>query len=218
MYSGPVAATAYRLAADSLESISRIVLAGPAHHVPFQGLAVPGVDAFATPLGEVAVDAEARERFTLLPGATVRDDAHADEHSLEVHLPFLQRILDDFSFLPVVVGDARVELVAGALEAAWEGEGTLLIVSSDLSHFLDYESARRTDVQTARAIEELRPDDIKPHQACGAVPVRGLLHVARRRRLSARRLDLRNSGDTAGPKGQVVGYGSFAFESDAARA
>jgi AmmeMemoRadiSam system protein B len=217
VYSGPVAASAYTRTADASPSISRIVLAGPAHHVPFHGVAVPTVDAFATPLGEVAVDAEARERFVLLPGATMRDDAHADEHSLEVHLPFLQRTLDEFSFLPIVVGDARPELVAGALDSVWT-EGTLLIVSSDLSHFLDYESARRTDARTARAIEELQPDDIKAHQACGAVPVRALLHMARRRRLKARTLDLRNSGDTAGSRGQVVGYGAFAFESDAAHA
>ncbi len=191
---------------------------GPAHHVPFRGLAVPSVDAFATPLGEIPVDAQARERFTLLPAVTVRDDAHADEHSLEVQLPFLQRILDDFVVLPIVVGDVGAETVAGALEATWETDETLWIVSSDLSHFLDYESARSTDDATARSIEELRPDKIRPHQACGGIAVRGLLHVARNRGLRARTLDLRNSGDTAGPKGQVVGYGAFAFESEAARA
>ena len=165
----------------------------------------------ATPLGTVPVDREGAALAAALPQVTVRDDAHAREHSLEVHLPFLQRVLDDFALVPLVVGDASPEEVGEVIEALWGGNETLIDVSSDLSHYLDYDAARRRDRRTCAAIERLRWEEIGADDACGRAPVRGLLWAARRRGLRATTLDLRNSGDTAGPRDSVVGYGAWAL-------
>lgn len=210
IYSGPIAASAYALLRDTGTRIRRVVLIGPSHRVAFAGLALPGARIFATPLGDVPVDAEATARLRDLPQIHVRDDAHGPEHSLEVHLPFLQAVLADFSLVPLVVGGATVDEVAEILDLLWGGEETLIVVSSDLSHYHDYHTARELDAATARAVEALRPEEIDTEQACGCLPVGGLLTVARRRGLTARLLDLRNSGDTAGPRKEVVGYGAFA--------
>ncbi len=187
------------------------MLLGPAHRVPVAGLAAPDAGAFATPLGEIPLDAAALERLLELPQVDVLDAAHAFEHSLEVHLPFLQTVLGGFSLVPLVVGDARPEEVAQVLEAVWNGPETLIVVSSDLSHYQDYATAQRMDAATARAIEALQPEDIRYDDACGRVPIQGLLVAARRKGLRARTLDVRNSGDTAGPRDAVVGYGAWAF-------
>jgi AmmeMemoRadiSam system protein B/AmmeMemoRadiSam system protein A len=211
VYSGPVAATAYARLAAARDAIRRVVLIGPAHRVPVRGLAVSSASAFATPLGQVPVDRAAVESLLSLPFVSVLDAAHAVEHSLEVHLPFLQQQLASFSIVPVVAGEASAEQVAQALELLWGGPETLVVVSSDLSHYEDYETARRMDAATSRAIEELRPEAIGFEDACGRVPVSGLLTLARRRGLVCRTVDLRNSGDTAGPKDRVVGYGAYLF-------
>ncbi len=211
VYSGPVAARAYAPLAAARGRIRRVVLLGPAHRVPFRGLAVPGVAAFATPLGEIALDREAIATLAGLPQVGQLDEAHALEHSLEVQLPFLQRTLGDFRLVPIVVGDAGYEEVAEVLERLWDGPETLIVVSSDLSHYHDYDTARRMDQATSRAIEALAPDRIGFDQACGRIPVGGLLLAAARHGLNAETLDLRNSGDTAGPRDQVVGYGAYAF-------
>jgi AmmeMemoRadiSam system protein B len=212
IYSGPIAATAYRWLEEAGEDVERVILVGPAHRVPFRGLAASGADAFETPLGLVEVDREAVGRALSLPCVRERDEAHEPEHSLEVHLPFLQRSFSAFRLVPLVVGDAEPADVETALRLLWGGPETSIVVSSDLSHYLDYDSARREDRATASAIEALRPQDIGPTQACGAVAVQGLLGLAAERGLRVRTLDLRNSGDTAGPKDRVVGYGAFAFE------
>ena len=209
-YSGPVAASAYALLAPLRGRVSRVVLAGPAHRVFVRGAAVPRAEAFATPLGDVSLDLEALERLRRLPFVESSDPAHALEHSLEVHLPFLLAVLGEFRLVPVVVGDATPQEMAALLEAVWGGDETLVVVSSDLSHFLPYEAARERDRATAGEILSLSPR-IEPEEACGAAPVNGLLEVARRRGLAAQLLDLRNSGDTAGGRSQVVGYGAFAF-------
>ncbi len=175
------------------------------------GLAAPDASAFATPLGEVPLDGAALERLLELPQVDVLDAAHAFEHSLEVHLPFLQTVLGSFSLVPLVVGDARPEEVAQVLESLWNGPETLIVVSSDLSHYQDYATAQRMDAATARAIETLQPEDIRYDDACGRVPIQGLLLAARRKGLRAHTLDVRNSGDTAGPRDAVVGYGAWAF-------
>ncbi len=211
VYSGPVAARGFARLIAGRERIRRVVLLGPSHFVPLRGLALPSDSVLATPLGEVPVDGEAAARAAALPQVTVRDDAHAREHSLEVHLPFLQRVLAGFTVVPLVVGDADPEEVGEVIEALWGGEETLIDVSSDLSHYLDYESARRRDRRTCAAIETLRFEKIGRDDACGRVPVRGLLWTARRRGLAAETLDLRSSGDTAGPRDQVVGYGAWTF-------
>lgn len=208
-YSGPVAASAYARIAP--EGIRRVVLLGPAHRVPVRGLAAPAADAFATPLGPVALDASALAGVARLPQVRRSDPAHAFEHSLEVQLPFLQRVLGSFLLVPLVVGDAEPEEVDEVLEALWGGRETLVVVSSDLSHYLDYETARRLDAQTTRAIEALAPESLDPDRACGCIPVQGLLLAARRHGLHARAVDVRSSGDTAGPKDRVVGYGAYAF-------
>lgn len=210
IYSGPIAASAYALLEGARERIERVVLLGPAHRVPVRGLALPGADAFETPLGAVPIDAEGARTLAALPQVEVHARAHAHEHSLEVHLPFLQQTLGDFLLLPLVVGDASTEEVAEVLQAVWGGPETLIVVSSDLSHYLSYTDARRTDQGTARSIVAL--DATLDHlQACGATPVNGLLTVARRRGLRIEQLDLRNSGDTAGDRARVVGYGAWAM-------
>ncbi len=218
VYSGPIAGTAYARIAPLKGRVTRVVLAGPAHRVFVRGAAVPRAGAFSTPLGVIELDAEALDRLRALPFVETSDQAHALEHSLEVHLPFLQSVLGAFRLVPVVVGDASPDEMAALFEAAWGGEETLIVVSSDLSHYLPYATARERDRETARAIVGLSPR-IEPDEACGAAPVNGLLEAARRRGLEAELLDLRNSGDTAGGRGQVVGYGAFAFrEPEAAHA
>ena len=211
VYSGPIAASAYVRLEAMAETVTRVVLIGPSHRYPLRGLALPDADALATPLGTVPVNIAAAERILRLPQVSVLDAAHAEEHSLEVHLPFLQAVLDDFTVVPLVVGEATAEEVAEVLELLWSGPETLVVVSSDLSHYHDYDTARRMDAETSAAIEALDADRIGFDQACGRVPVGGLLLAAARRGLHAETIDLRNSGDTAGPREQVVGYGAYVF-------
>ena len=211
VYSGAVAATAYARLRPANELIRRVVMMGPCHHVAVRGLALSTADAFETPLGTVAVDKDAAAEALSLPQVTVMDATHEREHSLEVHLPFLQEVLDGFSVVPFVVGDATDDEVAQVLDLLWGGPETLIVISSDLSHYLDYEAARSLDGATCWAIETLSARDIGRDQACGRIPVRGLLTLAKVRGLAVSTVDLRNSGDTAGTKDRVVGYGSWVF-------
>jgi AmmeMemoRadiSam system protein B len=218
IYSGPVAASIYARLAPLRGQVRRVVLAGPAHRVFVRGAAVPATDGFASPLGTVPVDREALAALRRLPFVAVSDAAHAREHSLEVHLPFLQSVLGAFSLVPVVVGDAAPAEMARLFDAVWGASETLVVVSSDLSHYLPYESARRRDRGTASAILDFDAR-LAPDAACGAAPINGLLQAARRRGLAAELVDLRSSGDTAGDRERVVGYGAFAFhEPETARA
>lgn len=211
VYSGPIAASAYARLRPISAQINRVVLLGPAHRVAFRGLAASSASAFRTPLGTVRIDTAAYAQLLELPQVQLRDDAHAAEHSLEVQLPFLQELLGDFAVAPLVVGDASYAEVAEVLNAVWGGEETLILISSDLSHYQDYASAQRLDRFTSQAIEALRPERLDYQHACGRTPVGGLLLAARARGLQAEVLDLRNSGDTAGPRDQVVGYGAYAI-------
>jgi AmmeMemoRadiSam system protein B len=213
VYSGPVAASGYARIRRARSRIRRVVLLGPVHRVPVHGLALSGADAFATPLGPVPVDRAACALLRGLPQVVESPAAHRLEHSLEVHLPFLQRLLDDFTLVPLAVGDASPAQVAEVLDLLWGGEETLIVVSSDLSHYLPYADARAVDAQTADMIEALAAD-ISHAQACGGTPVNGLSLTARRRGLAIERVDLRNSGDTAGPRDRVVGYGAFVCAED----
>jgi AmmeMemoRadiSam system protein B len=204
VYSGPVAATAYARLAPAAGRITRVVMLGPAHHVWFEGLALDPADRFATPLGDT------RTVRPTLPGVVVDARPHADEHALEVQLPFLQRVLGDVEIVPLLVGDASASAVAAVIDALWGGVETLVLVSSDLSHYHAWREACALDARSAEQITALRPS-LSHDQACGATPINGLLEVARRRGLRVECLDLRNSGDTAGPRDRVVGYGAFAF-------
>jgi len=200
VYSGPIAATGYRAAP---QGVTRVVLMGPAHRHPFRGVASHSADAFATPLGEIPVEAT--------PHLPTLDAAHVGEHSLEVHLPFLQVLFGEFTLVPVLVGDASPQEAAVVLDALWGGPETLVVISSDLSHYLPYEKAQKVDRRTAKAITELRPEAVGPREACGCRAIGGILTIAAQRDLAATMLDLRNSGDTAGSRDEVVGYGAFAF-------
>ncbi len=211
VYSGAVAASAYARLAPARGRITRVILLGPCHRVAVRGLALSGARAFASPLGEVPLDREACARLAELPQVSVFDPSHAQEHSLEVHLPFLQVALGKFALVPLAVGDASDAEVAEVLERVWGGPETLIVVSSDLSHYLSYDAARALDATTCTAIENLNGAAIGRDQACGRVPVKGLLALARKRGLEVVTADLRNSGDTAGPRDRVVGYGAWLF-------
>ncbi len=211
IYSGPVAASAYLRVAAGREAIRRVVLLGPSHRVPLAGMAVPTSVAFDTPLGAVPLDRPGIESILSLDSVRELDAPHDWEHSLEVHLPFLQLCLAEFTLVPISVGEATPAEVEAVLERLWGGPETLIVVSSDLSHYESYETARRLDAETSRAIEALAPERIGEHSACGRVPARGLLRAARRHGLRAEAIDVRSSGDTAGPRDRVVGYGSYVF-------
>ena len=209
IYSGPVAGSGYLQLEKDRDTVQRVILLGPSHHVAFSGVAVSEANVFATPLGEIPVDDEAVASLADMPGVQVLERAHAREHSLEVHLPFLQLVLGHFQLIPLVVGRAKEEEVGLVLEKLWGGPETRIIVSSDLSHFHDYTVAHQLDMETSERIERLQT--VASDQACGSVPLNGLLRAARIHHLASHTLDLRNSGDTAGSRSRVVGYGAFAF-------
>jgi len=210
IYSGEVAAKAYARLAPVRAVVRRVVLFGPAHRVAVRGLALPTATSFATPLGRVAVDGEAVAAALRLPQVLASDAAHAFEHSLEVQLPFLQTVLDEFAIVPFVVGDAAPDEVAEVIDLLWGGPETLIVISSDLSHYHRYGEARAIDRATVDSILALS-DSLDHDQACGATPINGMNRAARRRGLRPELLDLRNSGDTAGDRSRVVGYASIAF-------
>ena len=210
IYSGPVAAAAYARLRPFRDRYRRVVLLGPCHRIPVQGLALSSADVFRTPLGDVPLDKAAIAALDL-PRVRVFDDTHVYEHSLEVHLPFLQAVLGKFTLVPIVVGNTRPERVADVLEALWGGAETLIVISSDLSHYLSYDNARMLDGHTCQAIEDLEIRGIDHESACGATPIGGLLIAAKRHGMKVKTLDLRNSGDTAGDRSHVVGYGSWEF-------
>jgi MEMO1 family protein len=211
IYSGPVAASVYARLSGGRDKIHRVVLLGPSHRVGFHGLAVSGASTFRTPLGDIPIDRQALDSALELPQVVRFDAAHATEHSLEVQLPFLQLLLEDFELVPLVVGDASSQEVAEVLQRLWGGPETLVVISSDLSHFHDYATACRLDRATSESIVALHPERLGYDDACGRIPVSGMLLLAKRLGLQGELVDLRNSGDTAGDKQQVVGYGAYAF-------
>jgi AmmeMemoRadiSam system protein B len=208
-YSGPVAASAYARLKPVREVVTRVVLLGPSHRVPFVGLAASSASEFATPLGNVPVDAAGVEAASGLAQVQYLDEAHAAEHSLEVQLPFLQVALDKFQIVPIVVGDATGAQVAEVIDLLWGGPETLIVVSSDLSHYHDHATAARIDQTTADLIQSFRVDELSSRRACGYLPIRGLLEGVRSHGLSLKTVDLRDSSQTAGDASRVVGYGAF---------
>jgi AmmeMemoRadiSam system protein B len=210
VYSGPVAGTAFARLRPHRHVYSRVVLLGPCHRVVLRNLAVSGADAFRTPLGDVPLDKDAIAALGS-PHVQMLEATHQLEHSLEVHLPMLQVAIGEFSLVPLVVGEAQPETVAQVIRDLWGGDETLIVVSSDLSHYLSYEEARARDRATCEAIEHMQAHRIGYDDACGATPVAGLLLEAKRRTMKVTTVDLRNSGDTAGTKDHVVGYGAWVF-------
>jgi AmmeMemoRadiSam system protein B len=209
IYSGPIAGSAYVHVASLADKVRRVILLGPAHTLAIRGLATTSAFTFRTPLGDVPVDQEAIKQVLSLPQVQVLDAAHVREHGLEVHLPFLQETLTEFNVVPFVVGSATPEEVEEVIEMLWGGQETLIVISSDLSHFLNYEQAKALDSATCMAIENLQPEAVARDGACGRRPIQGLLLSAKQRGMSVFTLDLRNSGDTAGSKNRVVGYGAW---------
>ena len=211
IYSGSIAASAFVLLEPYCQLIKRVVVIGPSHRVGFNGVAISCADGFDTPLGSIPVDKEAQAKLSEIAGVHIIDEAHAAEHSLEVQLPFLQYMLDKFTIVPIVAGDADPQLIAKIIETLWGGPETLIVISSDLSHYHQYQTARQLDQTTSQAILDLDVNAIDSQHACGCVGIRGLLTFAQRHPLEATVLDLRNSGDTAGSKDSVVGYGAYLF-------
>ena len=210
VYSGPVAGHAYAQLVAHAATIRRVILLGPTHRVPVRGIALPDADAFATPLGEVPIDQDAIRRLARISQVVVYDAAHAFEHSLEVQLPFLQSVLHDFTLVPLAVGDATATEVAGVLEVLWGGPETLIVISSDLSHYLPYDVARQVDDETVgRMLCGRQLNSFE--QACGALPINGLLLAAGRHKLTPKLVSQCNSGDTAGDRRRVVGYAAIEF-------
>jgi len=211
IYSGPVAASAYSYLEQIKDDINTVILIGPSHRVPLLGLATSSADYFATPLGNIPIDRDVTQKINQLPYVNELDQAHSMEHSLEVHLPFLQMTLNQFKLVPIVAGDASPDEVKQVITMTCDNDETLLVISSDLSHYHDYQTAKRMDGDTCNAIEALDIARLDSRHACGFVPVRGLLAYAREHKLTAKTVDCRNSGDTAGPRDEVVGYGSYVF-------
>lgn len=211
IYSGPVAASAYASLKEQAEVIKRVVLLGPSHRVGFEGIATCTASHYQMPFGAIPIDRSAIESIRQLPQVHEFDPAHASEHSLEVQLPFLQKVLHDFTLVPLVVGDCPANQVAQVLELLWGGDETLIVISSDLSHYHPYDEARFLDQKTSDAILNLKPELIHYDDACGRNPVNGMLLSARQHQLHCKLVDLRNSGDTEGSKDRVVGYGAYLF-------
>jgi AmmeMemoRadiSam system protein B len=211
VFSGPVAASAYAAFAGARHLIKRVILVGPSHFVPCKLIAASRADAFQTPLGAIPVDLNALRTIHSFPQVGFLEEAHEFEHCLEVQLPFLQVLLADFSIVPLVVGEVPPESICRVLDALWGGPETRLVISSDLSHYHDAPGARKSDAATACAIEEMNHTRLEENSACGRIPLQGLLLSASKHACRARTLDLRNSGDTGGPRDRVVGYGAFSF-------
>ncbi len=215
VYSGLTASSVYNQLLPVKDKIKRVVMMGPCHRVAVRGLALPSSQSFATPLGDVPLDMDGVAWIVSLPQVSIFDDTHKQDHALEVHLPFLQKVLPDFKIVPLIVGQASPDEVAQVLETLWGGEETLILISSDLSHYKTYDDARKIDDQTRIAIEQLDPLALGDDQACGRHSIKGLMVVAREKGMTVRTTDVRNSGDTAGTKDQVVGYGAWAFYDEA---
>jgi len=209
IYSGPVAATAFKQIAPYASQIKRVLLLGPTHHVSFDGIATTSADSYHTPLGDISLDQKAIHQLEKLPQVKTLDQAHQWEHSLEVQLPFLQQVLGNFTLIPLVVGPISSDKMAAVINPFMEDDNTIIVVSSDLSHYYDYASAQKLDQTTALAIEQLDDRAISDERACGRYPLKGLLLAARKHHLHSKTLDLKNSGDTAGSRNQVVGYGAW---------
>ena len=212
IYSGEIAACAYRLLLQNRKKYKRVLILGPAHRVWISGAAFPSAEIFETPLGKIKLDKILMKKIVKkLPWVSVNEEAHSQEHCIEVQLPFLQETLEDFVLIPMVVGETKPEQIAEVINQFIEDEETLIVISTDLSHFNDYETATTNDLRTANAIEHLELENLYSEDACGVYPLRGFLSVAKKKEWDVYRLGLCNSGDTSGDRQRVVGYGAWAF-------
>ena len=211
VYSGSTAGKGYALAKKLIPVVNKIVLIGPCHRVWIEGLAIPNCQYFETPLGRITIDSTSLLELAKFPQVVISNQAHEQEHSLEVQLPFLQSIFSQFELIPMVVGDISTEALVKVLEFLWGGEETLIVISSDLSHFLDYDTAVAIDNKTSQAIENFDSESISSEMACGCSGIKALLQVANNKNLQVKTIHQCNSGDTAGSKDRVVGYGSYAI-------
>lgn len=209
IYSGAIAATAYNILKNSAHNIHRVILLGPSHRVALRGMAMSDCDVFTTPLGNIALDTNALKDLQTFANIKIVPEAHTWEHSLEVQLPFLQSVLNDFLLIPLVVGLTSADEVAQLLEPFWQDQHTLIVISSDLSHYLTYQQAKEQDSDTSRLIES-KYFQLHGEQACGCYPLNGLLKLTSNQEVKIVTLDQRNSGDTAGDRNRVVGYGAYA--------
>lgn len=210
IYSGIAAACAYQCL-EMMPYIKNIILVGPSHYIAFNGVAYSDYDTFITPLGELFVNTNLIQQIAKLPATQHFNDAFSREHCLEVQFPFLQKKLNEFTIVPLLVSGANKQTVASVLEALWGDKETLVIISSDLSHYHDYLTAQQLDSETSQAIVNLDADNIKEDSACGRIAIRGLLHLAKQKKMQAKKILQINSGDTAGDKQRVVGYGAYHF-------
>ena len=211
IYSGPVAAKAYSLVSTYIKRKNKITIIGPSHFVPFNGIALSSAEFFETPLGKIKVDHHAYKLINRIPEVIYLDKAHDREHSIEVHLPFIQYLKKDVRIIPLAVGQTSYQKVAKVLEKLCEEEDNLIIISSDLSHYHTYKYAQKYDLQTALNIENHKCSQLGPDEACGYLPIAGLLKMAKDHKYKIKRIDLCNSGDTSGSKDSVVGYGTWIF-------
>jgi len=211
VYSGRTAGLAFSLLKSSKNVINKIVILGPCHRVYLKGAAIPRCEFFETPLGNVPLDIDCLAKLSQFPQVSISEEAHILEHSIEVQLPFLQSIFSDFKLIPIVIGDISGQQLTEVINYLWGNEQTLIVVSSDLSHFLDYQSAIALDNQTTKAIESFQPDKISREAACGGEGIKALLNLAQKNHLHVKTLNQCNSADSIGDKNRVVGYGSYAF-------
>lgn len=211
IYSGQVAARAYATLLNRQQPINRVVVIGPSHRVAFEGIAMSTMDSFETPLGAIPVAQRAFAALADLSGVIADDLPHSQEHCVEVQLPFLQFVLGQFELLPLVVGRSSAGQVAAVMELLWSDPETLFVISSDLSHYHDYQNASVRDRNTTHYIEALEGANLNSEDACGYIPMQGLLQIAQKKHLEEQTLVVRNSGDTAGSKDRVVGYGAYVF-------
>ncbi len=209
VYSGPIAASAYTLLRKTNSQFNKVILLGPAHRVKLTGIAIPTVQQFDSPLGPINIDQELLMQINQFDFVHESDLAHKEEHCLEVQLPFLQTVLQDFKIVPLLIGDISAEQVSLVLESIWDVDNLLIVVSTDLSHYYDYITAQKLDQKTSQFIEELNSNKIEYDHACGKTALQALLLSAKKHKLCAKTIDLRNSGDTAGEKNKVVGYGAY---------
>lgn len=211
-YIGEILAQSYLHLFSRSQQIKTVVLLTPSHHIKFNGIAITSKDCYLTPFGEVIIDSDAMMTLLNFPQVVMFDDAHIKEHSIEIHLPFLQTILPSFSLVPLIIGETNSYNILEILEKLWEQEETLIIASMNLSHYQTYNIAQELDQRTSQAIESLHWQSLQTNQICNIHLISSLLQLAHQKSLTPKTIKVCNSGDLTGIKNRVVGYGAFIFQ------